>query len=226
VATTSILAVPGIGRVDQGFLNSLAAVADRHNWNADGIAGVISHESGFNAAAHTPIVGQTATGLIQFTEHTANTLGTTTAALRTMSATQQLPYVEAFFAKTLPTVPADPADYILATYGRSDLIGKDPSVVIDSGSSTDPNEVQRYKLNSALDRANKGYITVGDLRSVMNATFAGANGRRLPIVPEIEILSSPTKTTQPILLVTIAALSLSVAAGYAAHQTLKRWPTR
>lgn len=181
MTTTSVLAVPGIQHVDQTFLRTLAAIVDRNGWDIDGIAGVISHESRFDPAAHTPIPGQTATGLIQFIESTARTLGTTTAALRTMTALQQLPYVEKFFLRTLHSVPKRPEDYLLATFGRADLINAGDATVIDRADSDDPAEAERYRVNSALDSTGKGYITVGDLRSSAHRTLAGAGGVRVQI---------------------------------------------
>lgn len=224
MTTTSVLSVPGIGRVDQIFLQTLAAIADRHGWDIDGIAGVISHESGFNPAAKNPQPGQTATGLIQFTEATARSLGTSTAALRTMTATQQLPYVESFFAKTLHPIPQNPSDYILATYGRSDLIGQPDATVIDRANSSDPREAQRYRVNSALDRAGKGYINVGDLRSSLWSTLAAAGGKRMAIPIEEFVVAPTVKTTNSSALFIIAATAaLAAAAAYTARQRHVIW---
>lgn len=183
MTTTSVLAVPGIYRVDPTFLRALAAMVDRHGWDIDGIAGVISHESGFNAAAHTPIPGQTATGLIQFIESTARQLGTTTDALRTMSPLQQLPYVERFFQRTIRQIPQAPESYILATYGRADLVNAPDDLAIDHATSDDPAEAERYRVNSALDAGGKGWISVGDLRASLRRVLARANGDRLSITP-------------------------------------------
>lgn len=183
MTTTSVLAVPGIHRVDQTFLRALAAMVDRHGWDIDGIAGVISHESGFNASAHSPIPGQTATGLIQFIESTAHSLGTTTAALRTMSPLQQLPYVERFFQRTLRQIPQAPESYILATYGRADLVNAPDDLAIDHSSSDDPAEAERYRVNSALDATGKGWISVGDLRASLRRVLAQAGDVRVPITP-------------------------------------------
>jgi Transglycosylase SLT domain len=181
MATTSILAVPGIERVNQTFLGALAALADRNGWDVDGIAGVISHESRFDPAAHNPQPGQTATGLLQFIESTARQLGTTTAALRAMTALQQLPYVEKFFRATLRRAPGRPEDYLLATFGRADLIGDDDATVVDRADSDDPREAERYRVNSALDAAGKGFITVGDLRSSARASLNAAGGQRVRV---------------------------------------------
>ncbi len=203
MATTSILRVPGISRVGGDFLAALGELADRHGWNADGIAAVISHESGFNPAARNPTPGQTATGLLQFIESTAHRLGTSTAALATMTATEQLPFVEKFFRMALGgRLPTDPADYILATYGRADVIGAPDSHVLDRRDSTDPREAERYRVNASLDTAHKGWIDVGDLRRSVRRTIAAAQGERVLIplaepstpCPSSGSASSPTST--------------------------------
>lgn len=224
MTTTSVLAVPGIGKVDGIFLRELGALADRHGWDVDGIAGVISHESGFNPAAKNPQPGQTATGLIQFTEATARSLGTSTAALRAMTGVQQLSYVEGFFAKTLHPIPQDPADYILATYGRSDLIGQSDATVIDRADSPDPREAQRYRVNSALDKTKKGFITVGDLRSSLWSVLAAAGGKRIQIVQSGDFVVAPTaQRNSSVVFVVAAAAALAAAAAYTAKQRRIIW---
>jgi hypothetical protein len=217
--TASVLAVPGIGQVDQTFLSTLAEIADQNGWNVDGLAGVISHESGFDPAAHNPQPGQTATGLIQFIESTARKLGTTTAALRSMSALQQLPYVEKFFSMALQgRRPANPADYILATYGRADLTGAPDDQIIDRRDSTDPREAERYRVNAALDAGGKGWIDVGDLRRSMQSTLNAARGQRVPILmPQFIIPTTPRVPPHTFLFITVA-LGMTAAAAYAAHR--------
>lgn len=58
------------------------------------IAAVINFESGWRANAVNAASG--ATGIIQFLPSTARKLGTSTSALKGMSAAQQMPYVEAY----------------------------------------------------------------------------------------------------------------------------------
>lgn len=193
--TDSILAVPGLAAMTPDFLRALADLADRNGWSADGIAAVISHESRFNAQAHTPIPGQTATGLIQFIESTAKKLGTTTAALLGMTAIEQLPFVERFFDLTLQgRKPQEPDEYILATYGRADLIGKPDSYVIDRKDASDPKEAERYRVNAALDAGQKGYISVGDLRHSVRGTLNAAGGERIDVPPLVEAEPSSSES--------------------------------
>ncbi len=74
------------------FLKKVKAIAKRLNCDYRDLLGVMNSESGINAAAKNP--HGSATGLIQFIESTARSLGTTTAALRKMSPIKQLDYVE------------------------------------------------------------------------------------------------------------------------------------
>lgn len=165
----NVLAVPGIEKVTPSFVRSLIDLSQRNGWDPSGIALVISEESGFNPAAKNP--GGSASGLIQFIESTAKLLGTTTAAIRQMSAEQQLPLVERFFQMTLKgKIPDRIEDYILAPLGRPDLIGKpDDTVIFEQGSP-------EYDANTALDRDHKGTITVGDMRARMQGFINRAKG--------------------------------------------------
>lgn len=62
---------------------------------ANALAGVIWNESSGKTDAKNP--RSSASGLIQFTEKTANSLGTTTAALRGMDYKEQAPFILKYF---------------------------------------------------------------------------------------------------------------------------------
>ena len=177
-----ILAVPGLASQTLSFIYNLAALAEKHGWSADGIAAVISHESRFNPAAKNPI--GSATGLIQFIESTARMLGTTTAALARMTAEEQLPYVEAYFSRTLGgRKPMNADEYLLPTYGRPDAIGKPDDFVLDRKDSPDPAEARRYHDNAGLDADHKGAITAGDIRKSLRSVIYAAKGQAI-LVPK------------------------------------------
>jgi transglycosylase-like protein with SLT domain len=176
-----ILAVPGLAKQTPEFISRLAALAVRNGWDPTGIAAVISHESGFHPEARSP--NSTATGLIQFIEATAHALGTTTAALATMSAVAQLPFVEKYFKRFMPQIPDRPEDYILVTYGRPDVVGFPDDYVLDRRDSEDPHERARYAANTALDHDGKGSITVGDLRGSLMHTLNAAHGAYIRTLP-------------------------------------------
>lgn len=79
---------------EPNFKSEFIKVCQRLGISPDYLAYVINFESGFNPKAQSP--ASTATGLIQFLESTAQSLGTSTNALYNMSATDQLFYVEKY----------------------------------------------------------------------------------------------------------------------------------
>lgn len=81
----------------KAFLNKVKEIARRLNCNYKNLLGVMQSESSLNPQAVNKSTG--ATGLIQFMPNTAKELGTTTAALKNMSAVQQLDYVEKYLQK-------------------------------------------------------------------------------------------------------------------------------
>jgi len=82
------------------FKRRFLEVSNALNVNPDYLAYVIYKESGFKPKAKNPL--GTATGLIQFLESTAQSLGTSTSALYNMSATDQLYYVEKYIKQYNP----------------------------------------------------------------------------------------------------------------------------
>lgn len=209
----SILAVPGLSKQTPAFLTKLYDLAFRNGWSVDGIAALMSEESGFNPQAKNPLPKQTATGLLQWTQQTARSIGTTVEEIFGMTATEQLDVVEDYYLKYLgKDREISDDDYILIGYGRSDLIGKPDYFVVDSRSSIDPASRNRYDLNSGYDRSGKGYITVGDLRAALRRTIARAGGRRIE-VPDVTISPGRPKSRGFALsAIALAVLGLSALA--------------
>lgn len=82
--------------ISSSLANKIVEVAGRLGIPDPGmLANVINFESRFNPQAVNPSSG--ATGLIQFMPRTAPEVGTTTAALRGMSAERQMDYVQKYF---------------------------------------------------------------------------------------------------------------------------------
>lgn len=79
------------------FLKRVKQIAKNLNCNYKDLLAVMNAESGLNSKAVNPNGG--ATGLIQFMPSTATELGTTTEALKNMSPTEQLDYVEKYYLK-------------------------------------------------------------------------------------------------------------------------------
>ena len=86
-------------QVDRAFRVRVRQMGDSLNINPDWLMAVMGFETGYSFDPTTSNPGSSATGLIQFIDRTARGLGTTTTALRRMTAVQQLDYVEKYFAQ-------------------------------------------------------------------------------------------------------------------------------
>lgn len=80
-----------------GIADAIVDVADEVACDPFALANLINFESGFNPAAVNSVSG--ATGLIQFMPSTARSLGTSTGAIRGMSASAQMPLVQLYLAR-------------------------------------------------------------------------------------------------------------------------------
>jgi hypothetical protein len=165
----TVTKVPGIGRLTPAELQAFAAAADEANVSLDGLAVVMSIESGFNPAAVNILCKRRnpnnqercATGLIQFMPSTARGLGTTTTALRKMSFTQQLPYVIEYYKRGTRTGRRfeRPSDAYMWTFMPAYIDKPDDFVISRRGQAV-------YDQNPGLDKNRDGTITVADVRSI------------------------------------------------------------
>lgn len=144
---------------DKPFLEELDRVSKKFGIKKIDLITVMASETGtldLNPAAKNPT--SSATGLIQFMEETAGGLGTTTAALRTMSRAQQMTYVERYFDKVGLPKGADAGQIYAAIYlpGRRARANQNNGVLSRSGE-------RYYNKNRILDKDYSGTITYGDL---------------------------------------------------------------
>src|SRR5262245_31687563 len=77
-------------RDQPNFWTELQAIAKRLDTEPAWLLNVMASESLFNPKARNGLPGQTAAGLLQFIERTAQTMGTTTELIRRMSPVEQL----------------------------------------------------------------------------------------------------------------------------------------
>lgn len=174
--TPSIAKVPGIALTTPAFRAALWDTANRHHWNVDAIAAVISAESGFKPSARSSLPGQTAAGLLQWIDATAKRLfGMSADKVATLTAERQVPLIEKWFFATLGDGPHRPVDYYLVGWGSAS--GRPDSDILASSGDT------LYKLNSALDVNHDGRITVSDLRAKVEAVLGSAGGGRIDASP-------------------------------------------
>ncbi|MBP6216038.1 MAG: LysM peptidoglycan-binding domain-containing protein [Luteimonas sp.] len=163
-----IAGVRGNGNITPEFIRGVEAMAGRLGTQPEYLLAVMSFETG---GSFSPGIrngaGSGATGLIQFMPATARELGTSTEALARMSATDQLQYVERYFARR-----SDPGDlntlegvYTTVLYGSP---RPDPgSTLFSSGSAA-------YRMNAPLDLNRDGRITAGEATSFVRGRIDGA----------------------------------------------------
>ena len=171
-------------RDQPNFWIELQAIAKRLKTEPAWLLNVMASESSFNPAARNGLPGQTATGLLQFIEDTAQGLGTTTEAIRRMSPVEQLRMVEKYltpFRGRLNSL----ADVYSAVFRGFVAEGGDASVVAPLNNSNKERRI--YSLNRWLDINGDGKITKGEL-----ALAAFAIGRFQPVAPRPDRNSNRT----------------------------------
>lgn len=148
------------------FQSAMTAMCGRLGIAANHIMAVIYKETGgtFSPRAYNANGG--ATGLIQFMPKTAAWLGTSTAALYNMTATQQLYWVERYF--TLLKAPGKLKDYtdVYLVVFFPIALGKPENWILQSS------DLSPYKvaINNQVIDLNKDFkITVAEFRNYARA---------------------------------------------------------
>jgi hypothetical protein len=149
------------GIYEDGFLDAVEAMCQRLGMNAMAVLSVMDFETGgrFAPDARNPV--GSATGLIQFTDQTVRSLGTTTTALARLSQIEQLAFVEEYFRRNRNGGDyAHPEDVALAVFYPA-AVGKDPHYVIGRKAGS---RFQRkvYRQNAELDMNRDGSITIDE----------------------------------------------------------------
>lgn len=143
--------------LSDGFFNKATEVSKRIGCSPDALMGMMYSESGLKPTAVNKNGG--ATGLIQFMPKTARNMGTTTAAIKRMSAEQQLDYVEKYISSAKKSAGFKKDDKIDAgtLYALVFLPAFAKRNVL-----TSRGEIY-YKANAGLDRNKDGQITKQEL---------------------------------------------------------------
>ena len=151
---------PAAGKkLGKDFLNAVKGVAQRINCDYRDLLAVMNGESGLNPQAVNPNGG--ATGLIQFMPKTAKGLGTTTEALKNMSAIEQLTYVEKFYTRMKKAAGFAASDRLTAgdLYAITFLPARAKrEVLCEKGEGN-----RYYECNSGTDLNKDGKITKSEL---------------------------------------------------------------
>lgn len=139
------------------FLVEVNKVAGRLGVNPDWLMGVFWKESGLNPAAVNGSSG--ATGLLQFMPATATSLGTSTAAFKTMSGKGQLAYVEKYLRPYMGRMRSFEEVYMAVFFPAA--IGKSDDYVLQT--SRLPASLVAGQ-NPAVDLNRDKQITVAEFR--------------------------------------------------------------
>ncbi len=175
------------------FFPGLEAVAEDVGAKPIHLLSVMMSESGVRANAHNP--HGDASGLIQFMPATLTGLGWRAgdAAFRRLSATEQLPFVRAYFAPHKGKLVSAAACYVATFLPALLRHAHDPSFVLTAKSGP---LGWAYAPNAVFDR-NKDYaITVGELEDAIARNCRGARWAELTTrLARHGVVPEPTDTT-------------------------------
>lgn len=143
---------------DVEFINGVKILASKYNTEPANILAAMHFETGgsFNPGIRNQ-AGSGATGLIQFMPSTAKNLGTTTDALASMSRTEQLSYVDQYFAGAglSKNKSNDINDVYMAILWPKAVGQSDDYVLFSKGTKA-------YEQNKGLDIDGNGVVTKAD----------------------------------------------------------------
>ena len=150
-ATLSGSAAQLVGN-DPEFLSEVTRVAQKFNIKEGDLLGLMASESGLDPKSDNG----SHVGLIQFSADSARAVGTTQAALKSMTRAQQMKYVEKYLDYwKLPQGAS--AGQLYATIFAPAYASKDNNAVLYSSPSA------AYNNNAPLDADGDGNITVGEM---------------------------------------------------------------
>lgn len=161
-----------VTRNKEAFVDKVKSISAKLLIEPDWLMAVMYKESGLNEKAVNPNGG--ATGLIQFMPATARSLGTTTAALSTMSNVEQLDYVYKYYKPYITKLNSYP-DLYLATFFPVAL-GKSDDWVLQT-STLSAKTIAR--ANPVIDLNKDDKITVGEFKQYCYNKFDAATQARL-----------------------------------------------
>lgn len=139
------------------FKNSVDSIASKYGFESDWLMLFMFSESGLNPQAQNSIG---ATGLIQFTQSTANSLGTSASELLSMNANEQMEYVDKFFAAS-----PSPLNGKIKNVVDLKLYGFAPSKLA-AGEFTSKDSVV-YDVGTSGWKQNYKYYTNGEQRPIL-----------------------------------------------------------
>lgn len=151
----NLVQVPGIEKTSEEFRNKVIDIAIELETDPNFLMAVMSFESGgtFSPSIKSA-AGSGAIGLIQFMPGTAAGLGTSSSALQTMTAEEQLDFVKKHYLRFKGKMKTIEDAYMAVLLPSA--VGRGKNHVL----FTSPKK--SYKQNSGLDLNGDGKITVGE----------------------------------------------------------------
>jgi hypothetical protein len=143
---------------DVQFANEVMRVSAKYSIDPADLLSVMLYETGGTLDPSKKNPNSSATGLIQFMDSTAKSLGTTTAQLAKMSRVEQMKYVEKYFDMNKLPQGAD----LSTIYAYVFMPGRASRGEVLAVEGED-----YYKLNSQLDVDKDGNITIPELGLVL-----------------------------------------------------------
>lgn len=152
------------GKVSVAFQEKVKGMAARLDVDPNYLMAVMAFESDrtFRPDIRN-YAGSSGTGLIQFMDFTARRLDTTTAALKAMTAEQQLDYVEMYFRPYTGRLRALEDVYMAVLWPKA--VGKPSGYVLFRKPTL------AYRQNAGLDRDGDGRITKWEAAEKVRETY-------------------------------------------------------
>lgn len=174
------------------FFDGIKDVADKLEANVRHLLGVMMSESGVMAKAHNP--NGDASGLIQFMPQTLLNLGWRDghAAFRALHATEQLPYVQAYFEPYKGKLVSVAAFYVATFLPALVSHAGDPDFVLTAKNGP---LGWAYAPNASFDKNMDLAITVQELGDAVSRNCRGP--RWSEILQRLDDAGDPSPDTKP-----------------------------
>lgn len=169
------------GKLSAEAINKTVQISKKFNIPPEWLIAVMDYETGgsFSPQIKNPV--STATGLIQFTEQTANDLGTSTSQLREMSQLEQLDYVEKYLQQSKRgSIKSLEQLYLMILGGAGKQALGLEEVLYRVGS-------REYRDNKGFDKNNDGAITVQEAVSPIQNKLSSAMSTLYPDLSQSNI---------------------------------------
>lgn len=156
--------LPWGAKVSSDFKEGVLWIEDKLGLDADNLMACMAFETGGTFSPSIKNPSSSATGLIQFMEATAKDLGTTTSALRQMTALKQLSFVYKYFARFGKDLSGWTLGDTYMAILLPSMIGKDDDAPMRWSATA-------YRVNAGLDADKNGVVTKGEAVAKVQRMF-------------------------------------------------------